>query len=128
MPFDNPNQNSVGDIELLWDARSMIGDQSSWLQGRYSDGDRLCLVAALSITAGSLDFQTPNRQERRLARLVAARLSETAPVWARLRFFPARQRLIVFNDNPETTHADVLALLDRAIDHAVGRTPVHVPV
>ena len=31
MPFDNLNQNRVGDVQLLWDARSTIGDQSSWL-------------------------------------------------------------------------------------------------
>jgi hypothetical protein len=86
------------------------------------------LVAALSITAGSLDFQTPNRRERRLARLLAARLPEKAPLWARLRFFPARQRLILFNDSPQTRHADVLALFDGAIDHAVERTPICVPV
>jgi hypothetical protein len=85
-------------------------------------------VAALSITAGSQDFQTPNRKERRLARVLAARLPEKAPIWARIRFFPARQRLILFNDSPQTTHADVVALLDRAIDHAVGRTPMYVPV
>ena len=128
MPFDNPNQDRVGEVELLWDARSLIRDQSSWVQGRYSNRDRLCLVAALSITAGSLDFQMPNRKERRLARLLAARLPENAPALARLRFFSARQRLILFNDSPQTTHADVLAVLDRAIDHAVGRTLMHVPV
>jgi hypothetical protein len=128
MPFDNPNQDRVGEVELLWDARSLICDQSNWVQGRYSDGDRLCLVAALSVTAGSLDFQAPNRTERRLARLLAARLPEKAPIWARLRLFPARQRLILFNDCPQTTHGDVLALFDRAIDHAVGRTHMCVPV
>ena len=56
MPFDNPPDGRFSDIELLWAARSRIGDESGWVQNRYSDGDRLCLVAALSVVAGSAYF------------------------------------------------------------------------
>ena len=126
MPFDNPPDGRFGDIQLLWAARSRIGDKSGWVQGRYSDGDRLCLVAALSVAAGSLSFYAPSRTERRLARLLADQLPERVPLWARLKFFTARQRLIWFNDSPHTKHEDVLSLMDRAIDRVASRTPVHV--
>jgi hypothetical protein len=126
MPFDNPPDGPFSDTELLWAARSRIGDERGWVQNRHSDGDRLCLVAALSVAAGSLCFYAPSRTERRLARLVADQLPERDPLWARLKFFTARQRLIWFNDSPHTKHEDVLSLMDRAIDRAANRTPVHV--
>ena len=126
MPFDNPPDGRFSDIELLWAARSRIGDESGWVQNRYSDGDRRCLVAALSVVAGSATLHAPNRTERRLARLLADQLPERVPLWARLKFFTARQRLIWFNDSPHTKHEDVLSLMDRAIDRAASRTPVHV--
>ena len=126
MPFDNPHQTQFGDIDLLLAARSRLSDKNDWVQRHYQHGDRLCLVAALSVAAGSLDFQTPNRAERRLARLVAAQLPGTIPPWARLRLFTARQRLMWFNDNPSTKHEDVLALVDRAIDCALSRAPAYI--
>ena len=126
MPFDNPPDGRFGDIDLLWAARSRIGHESGWVQNRYSDGDRLCLVAALSIVAASSSFDAPNRTERRLARLVADQLPESVPRWARLKFFTARRRLIWFNDSPYTKHQDVVALMTRAINRAASRTPARV--
>jgi hypothetical protein len=120
MPFDSLNQNRTGDLELLWDARSKIADEASWVQGRYSDGQRLCLVAALCVVAGSRSFQT-SHLERRLARLIAAQL----PKRALMRFVTGRQRLMWYNDNPGTSHRDVLGLLDKAIDCAMRQTPVY---
>jgi hypothetical protein len=49
MPFDNAPDGRFSDIQLLWAARSRIGDESGWVQTHYSDGDRLCLVAQLRI-------------------------------------------------------------------------------
>ena len=125
MPFDNPPDGRFGDIELLWDARRRIGDTSRWVQGRYSDGDSLCLVAALSVAAGSQSFNTPNRTERRLARLVAAQLPQRVPPWARLQVFTARQRLMWFNDSLGTRHEDVVTLLDSAISSAARQAPIY---
>jgi len=127
MPFDSPPDGRLGDIQLLWAARNRIGHESGWVQSHYSDGDRLCLVAVLSVVAGSTSFDAPNLTERRLARLLADQLPDSVPAWARLKFFTARQRLIWFNDSPHTKHQDVLALMDRAIDREASRTPVQVP-
>ena len=121
MPFDNAPDGRFSHIQLLWAARGRIGDESGWVQSHYSDGYRLCLVAALSVVAGSPSFHAPNRTERRLARLLADQLPESVPLWARLQFFTARQRLMWFNGSPHTKHENVLALMDRAIDRAASR-------
>jgi hypothetical protein len=128
MPFDNPHETPLGDARLLWDARSRISTRSDWVQSRYQDGDRLCIVGALSLVSGSRSFNTPNRVERRLARVLVAQLPPGGPVRVGLRFFTARQRLMWFNDSQRTGHADVLALFDRAIDHSMSKTPAFIPV
>ena len=48
------------------------------------------------------------------------------PFWMRHRLMPARRRLIAFNDNRNTRHDDVLALLDRTIGHLVSAGPIRV--
>ena len=127
MPFDNPHQTPFGDLELLRDARSHISDKRDWVQGCYRDGDRYCLVAALSTAAKSPTFHTPNRVERRLARLLVAQLPSQASFWWRMGCFTGRQRLIWFNDCPGTTHEDVMALFDGTIDHLMSRVPAYIP-
>ena len=126
MPFDNPHQAPFGDAELLQDARRRISNRNDWVQGRFRDGDRRCLVAALSEVSRSPDFEMPNRVERRLVRLLDAQLPAGRRIWARLRFFTARQRLMWFNDDPRTSHADVMALFDRTIDYLAGKMPAYV--
>ena len=126
MPFDNPHQTPFGDAELLSKARSRISSRSDWVQDRFKDGDRHCLVAALSVVSGSLNFNMPNPVERRLARVLVTQLPAGSRIWARLRFFTARQRLMWFNDNPRTSHADVMALFDRTIDSLASRVPAYV--
>ena len=126
MPFDNPHQTPFGDAELLQDARRRISNRNDWVQGHFRDGDRHCLVAALSVVSRSPNFEMPNRVERRLARLLVARLPAGRRIWARLRFFTARQRLMWFNDDPRTSHADVMALFDRTIDNLASKMPVYV--
>jgi hypothetical protein len=126
MPFDNPHQTEFNDIELLLDARNRLSNKDDWLQRRYQQGNRFCLVAALSVAAGSQDFQRPNKTERRLARLVVAQLPDTVPSLVRLRLITARQRLMLFNDSPRTKHEDVVALVGRAIDCALSRAPAYV--
>jgi hypothetical protein len=91
-----------------------------------SDGNRYCLVAALSVVSGSATFQKPNQVERRLARRLAAQLPSQVPLWARMRCFTARQRLMWFNDSPRTKHEDVMVLFDRAIDHQTIKVSIYI--
>ena len=75
MPFDNPHELPFGDLEILRTARSQISNKGSWMKCGFQKGDRLCLVAALSVAAGSPNFDNPNRIERRLARILVAQAS-----------------------------------------------------
>ena len=125
MPFDNPHHMPFGDLEILREARSRIADQSNWLKYDFQDGDRHCLVGALSVAAGSRNFRCPNMTERRLTRVLAAQLPTKASFWTRFRVMPARHRLMHFNDNARATHGDVIALYDRAIEHTIGRVLDH---
>ena len=110
MPFDNPHDFPFGDLEILRTARDHLANEGNWPKGAFRNGDRQCLVAALLLAAGSLNFRLPNRVERRLARALAAQLPQSAPLLARIRFCTARYRLISFNDHPRTRHEDVLAV------------------
>ena len=127
MPFDAPYQTPFGDIELLTDARSRISNRKTWVQGSFQDGDRHCLVAALSLACGGRSFHMPNRTEKRLARLIAKQMPPDAPFMTRCRFIPARPRLMSLNDDPRTTHEDVMALFDRTISHLARTAPISVP-
>ena len=126
MPFDNPHQAPFGALEVLTDARARIDRENSWVQGRFKDGDRHCLVAALSLACGSRSFNNPNKTERRLVRLLAKRFPPDTPFWARIRFVPARQRLMAFNDDSGTSHSNVVALLDQAISDLASKASVVV--
>lgn len=126
MPFDNLNQAPTGDLEILMDARDRICGQDAWAQGRFKDRGRLCLVAALSLASGSRNFEQPNRTERRLARMLVRQLPPDSPWWVRVRIVSARRRLMLFNDDPRTSHGDVVALLDQAISVLTSKASVAV--
>jgi hypothetical protein len=127
MPFDNPHQTPFGDLELLMETRGRISRREAWIRGHFRKGVRYCLVASLSLTCGSRSFGIPNRKEQRLSRLIAMQMPSNGPFWIRYRFMPARRRLIAFNDDLRTQHEDVLALLDRTIDHLARAAPIARP-
>jgi hypothetical protein len=127
MPFDAPYRTPFGDIELLTDARSRISNRKTWVQGRFQDGDRHCLVAALSLACASRSFQLPNGTEKRLVRLIAKQILPDAPFMTQCSLIPARQRLMALNDDPRTTHEDVMALFDRTVSHLASTARVPVP-
>ena len=86
-------------------------------------GNRLCLVAALSLACGSRSFEQPNRLELRLAGLLAKQLQPDASFWTMVKLLSVRRRLMSFNDCPGTTHGDVLAVYDRAIRKVTKSVP-----
>jgi hypothetical protein len=120
MPFDFPNQGPIGDLDILVDARARVSGENQWIKGRFEDGDRHCLVAALSLACGSRSFNIPNKTERRLVRLLANQLSPDLPWRMRSRLVPARSRLMSFNDCSRTRQADVGALFGRTISCLVS--------
>ena len=126
MPYDNPHQTPFGDLELLMEARGRISSRDTWVQGHFQKRGRYCLVASLSLTCGSRSFGMPNRMEMRLSRLVVMHMPSNAPFRIRHRSMPSRRRLIAFNDDLLTQHDDVIALLDRAIEHLASTALVCV--
>jgi hypothetical protein len=126
MPFDNPSQAPIGDVAILMDARDRIADPSRWMQNDLQDGDRHCLVAALSLACGSPTFDISNEAERRLAKQLAKHvpLSHGFTKW--VAFVGPRHGLMMFNDHRRTRHDDVMGLFDRAIDHAAMKAPLYV--
>jgi hypothetical protein len=124
MPFDNPFDGEFGDIQILMDARGLISGKGDWVKGRFREGDRHCLVDALSLASGSPEISLPNRTEKQLARLLANQLPSRKRFWNRLVLMPARRRLIWFNDNPHTKHEDVMALFDRTIEYQISKARV----
>ena len=123
MPFDNPNPAPIGDLEILLDTRDRIGRQEQWLQQQFENGDRHCLVAALSLACGSPGFFAPNKLERRLARMLARELPPRGTLWTRVKLVSPRRRLMSFNDDRQTRHEDVIALVDRTAQHLMDRVP-----
>ena len=126
MPFDNPSQAPIGDVAILMDARDRIADPSRWMKNDLQDGDRHCLVAALSLACGSRSFDKPNETELRLAKFLAKQvpLSHGFTKW--VAFVSPRHGLMMFNDHRRTRHDDVMGLFDRAIDHAARKAPLYV--
>jgi hypothetical protein len=128
MPFDHPNSAPIGDLGILLDTRDRIERREKWLQQHFEDGDRHCLVAALSLACGSPGFFAPNRLERRLARVLARQLPRQVPWWMRFRLVSARRRLMSFNDDRQTRHEDVIALVDRTVQSLMVKVPQSVSV
>jgi hypothetical protein len=114
---------AFGDTEILINARSRVSDADHWLQFAYQGRGRLCLMAALSLASNSRNFDRPSASERRLARIMVKKLSNGS-IWKWLVFLTPRYRLMLFNDYSRTSHADVVALFDRAIHHLEAKSPL----
>ena len=113
MPFDSLPQVPFSDIDILLDARGRIDDPERWIKGALRKRNRRCLVAALVLACKS------RRIGRRTLRRLAFHMVRQLPVGRLQRAIPfmPMQRLMRFNDNPRTTHADVMALFDRTIQN-----------
>lgn len=86
-------------------AKALIDTPEKWAKGSMIIGDRLCVVGAIGV-----------------ARKWDAQAFETPEYAALDRSLPAINltgyRVSRYNDHPNTTHDDIMALLDRAIEAA----------
>lgn len=86
-------------------ARELIADESRWTRGDYQIGDAFCAVGACGwVASGGLD-------EVEVGPVYEALRVALPESFARAGIAPVQ----TFNDDPETSHAEVLALFDRAI-------------
>lgn len=96
-------------VEVLRKARAFIEDPAHWWQEQsYGDREENCVCAAGAI------YLAVNGWGPATPRLTTT--DETYAAVEALAHQTAQQTVFDFNDSPETSHADVLAAFDRAIE------------
>ena len=85
--------------DILIKARGLIDEPEKWCKGASKKGESLCAHNAVNKAA-------PRRVigQRRIGFRSA------------IKALGGTTKLINFNDHPDTTHADIMALFDRVID------------
>lgn len=92
-------------VDDLIAAKALIDSPEKWTKGFYQSMDGcLCSLGALGMAIGGNPF-FPNSVAR------AALQAEVPQQWGVL-------SVGAYNDDPDTTHADIMALFDRAIARA----------
>jgi hypothetical protein len=115
MPFDGTDIYDNHPLAKLGAVERLLATEQQWCKGRLRDAHgRHCLVGAIEAVGG--------RQVLQKVVLQAAREVSGKRYW----------RIEFFNDDPRTTHADVLQVLRRARENMIdgmiseyGRQPRH---
>jgi hypothetical protein len=102
MPFDGIDALDNHPIAKLGAVERMLATEQQWCKGRLRDAHgRHCLVGAIEAVGGRQVLQKPILQ--------AAREVSGKRYW----------RIEFFNDDPRTTHADVLQVLRRTRENMI---------
>jgi hypothetical protein len=115
MPFDGTDVYDNHPLAKLGAVERLLATEQQWCKGRLRDAHgRHCLVGAIEAVGG--------RQALQKVVLQAAREVSGKRYW----------RIEFFNDDPRTTHADVLQVLRRARENVIagmiseyGRQPAY---
>jgi hypothetical protein len=103
MPFDGTDVYDNNPLAKLGAVERLLATEQQWCKGRLRDAHgRHCLVGAIEAVGG--------RQALQKVVLQAAREVSGKRYW----------RIEFFNDDPRTTHADVLQVLRRARQNLVA--------
>ena len=103
MPFDGINGFGDHPIVKLGAVERLLATEQQWCKGRLRDAHgRHCLVGAIEAVGGRQVLQKPILQ--------AAREVSGKRYW----------RIEFFNDDPRTTHADVLQVLRHARESMIA--------
>jgi hypothetical protein len=103
MPFDGIDAFDNHPIAKLGAVERMLATEQQWCKGRLRDAHgRHCLVGAIEAVGGRPVLQKPILQ--------AAREVSGKRYW----------RIEFFNDDPRTTHADVLQVLRRTRENMIA--------
>jgi hypothetical protein len=99
----------VSDIEVIREARSILSDPNAWGKGAARPTPQAwCAVGALSLAIGRLPAGDGRRREsylRDVAELVESHIPHDAE----------SHRLSIYNDDPRTTHQDILNVFDKTL-------------
>ena len=103
MPFDGTDAFDNHPLAKLGAVERLLATEQQWCKGRLRDAHgRHCLVGAIEAVGG--------RQVLQKVVLQAAREVSGKRYW----------RIEFFNDDPRTTHADVLQVLHRARENLIA--------
>jgi hypothetical protein len=103
MPFDGTDPFDTHPLGKLGAVERLLATEQQWCKGRLRDAHgRHCLVGAIEAVGG--------RQVLQKVVLQAAREVSGKRYW----------RIEFFNDDPRTTHADVLQVLHRARENLIA--------
>jgi hypothetical protein len=103
MPFDGIDSFGSDQLVKLGAVERLLATEQQWCKGRLRDAQgRHCLVGAIEAVEG--------RQMLQRVILHAAREVSGKRYW----------RIEFFNDDPHTTHADVLAVLRRTRENIIA--------
>lgn len=112
-------------IEILRSARKLLSDPRKWTKEAYArdeagydilpnkyDAKTFCIMGAINRTCGSLVDEEPEYLRARRAVIAATNA-----------LYPGFFDVFCFNDDDNTTHEMILAVLDRAIAD-IGNPPL----
>jgi len=103
MPFDGTEGHDTHPIAKLGAVERLLATEQQWCKGRLRDAHgRHCLVGAIEAVGGRQVLQKPILQ--------AAREVSGKRYW----------RIEFFNDDPRTTHTDVLQVLRRTRENMIA--------
>lgn len=109
--FSNPQPP----LYILKRARYLLRHKTSWRQGDYTGENKdgymtYCLLGALGMTKEHQWERTSEVQEA--IDILNRAIRNLYPNQ------PRTNRIFIFNDSPETTHDEILKVLDKAIEYA----------
>lgn len=102
-----PLLETDGVLQRLIEARQLLSDPARWAKGDYCVGDAFCALGAVGMRRWELRDGMWIRHHSDVAQATGLFLHNLLG--------HGMAPLPTFNDDPTTTHADVLALFDRAI-------------
>jgi hypothetical protein len=103
----------MNEVDIIKGARKILSDPKRWRKGKYGDDeDGCCILGAMGIVAcgSAWAFLSAiwSGEDSSLTRAADMVVQHTS-------FDPVMYTAAVFNDDPATTHQDVLDVLDKTL-------------
>lgn len=107
-------------LQRLQAARELIADEAKWTKGHYARNKFGKLRRSSASDAVCFCVQGACHLDVDMEEDLVCALWYGLPKTARTATLPPSDNIIYYNDDRDTTHADILALLDRAIEAQEG--------
>lgn len=99
----------MNEVDIIKGAREILSDPRHWCKGGYTDGKECyCILGAMSMAAHGNPYAFGVEYQTTLAR-AAEMVAQHTP------FDPSAYTAATFNDDPITTHQDILNILDKTL-------------